>query len=32
MTQELEQFINDGLHYYEEQLWRQNFQRVRLEL
>ncbi|KAG5317216.1 LARP protein, partial [Pseudoatta argentina] len=27
MTQELEQFINDGLHYYEEQLWRQNFQR-----
>lgn len=30
MTQELVQLINDGLHYYEEELRRQNFQRVRL--
>lgn len=28
MTQELVQLINDGLHYYEEELRRQNFQRV----
>ncbi|KYN02062.1 PREDICTED: la-related protein 1 [Cyphomyrmex costatus] len=27
MTQELEQLINDGLYYYEEELWRQSFQR-----
>lgn len=30
MTQELEQRINDGLYYYQEELWKQNFQRVRL--
>lgn len=30
MTQELVQLINDGLHYYEEELRRQNFQRVSL--
>jgi len=30
MTQELEQLINDGLYYYEDELWRQNNQRVRL--
>lgn len=27
MTQDLEQLINDGLNYYEEELWRQSFQR-----
>lgn len=30
MTQDLEQLINDGLYYYEDELWRQNNQRVRL--
>ncbi|XP_011871317.1 PREDICTED: la-related protein 1B [Vollenhovia emeryi] len=27
MTQELVQLINDGLYYYEEELWKQNVQR-----
>ncbi|XP_029667937.1 la-related protein 1B [Formica exsecta] len=27
MTQDLEQLINDGLYYYEDELWRQNNQR-----
>lgn len=30
MSQELVQRINDGLFYYEEEIRRQNFQRVRL--
>ena len=30
MTQELVQLINDGLHYYEEELWRENNLKVRL--
>lgn len=30
MTQELVKLINDGLHYYEEELWKQDFQSVRL--
>lgn len=32
MTQELEQLINDGLNVYEDELRKQDFQRVRLEL
>ena len=32
MTQELEQAINDGLYYYEEDLWSKQEQKVRVRL
>lgn len=32
MTQELEQAINDGLYYYEEDLWIKDGQRVSLKI
>lgn len=32
MTQDLEQAINDGLYYYEEDLWLQDRQRVKFPI